>query len=286
MSKFRVLPTAALTEPEHAARTQMSDELMNSLVVSIRDVGVLEPLIVRPLNDGLFETVAGHRRLKAARLAGLAELPCIVLKGGELVDAIRIHENLEREDLSTSDEAIYYAELYERLGEDVDKVAELVHRSRTHVENRLNLLRGDKHVFTALAAGRIAIGVAEELNKFAREDDRLFHLDYCTRTGATVSTARQWRLDANRRAELISPPPAVEPGTPARTPEEEARLSLERTAFAGAAPWELDSSTEKRPCAICSTELEAWKMLKKHLCPECASHVWPQFIRAFRGGEG
>jgi ParB/RepB/Spo0J family partition protein len=258
---------------------------MNSLVVSIRAVGVLEPLLVRPTGDGVFEVVAGHRRLKAARIAGLANLPCIDLGNDELAAAAKIHENLEREDLSPADEAIFYAELYEGHGEDVDAVAALVRMSRTRVESRLNLIRGDKRVFEQLAGGKISIGVAEELNKFAREDDRLFHLDYCTRTGATVATARQWRVDANRRAELVSPAPVTEPSNPARTPEEEARLSLERMAFAGAAPWELDSSTERRPCAICSTELEAWKMLKKHLCPECASHVWTQFLRAFRGGE-
>lgn len=285
MSKFRILPTAALLEPVHAARTTMSDELMDSLVVSIRAVGVLEPLLVRPAGDGAFEVVAGHRRLKAARIAGLAKLPCIDLETDELAAAAKIHENLEREDLSPADEAIFYAELYETHGEDVDAVTELVRMSRARVESRLNLIRGDKHVFAALAVGKISIGVAEELNKFAREDDRLFHLDYCTRTGATVATARQWRVDANRRAELLAPAEPAEPSISARTPEEEARLSLERTAFAGAAPWELDSSTEKRPCAICTTELEAWKMLKKHLCPECASHIWPQFLRAFRGGE-
>lgn len=285
MSKFRLLPTSALLEPVHAARTTMDDDRMNSLVVSIRAVGVLEPLLVRPVEGDLYEVVAGHRRLKAARIAGLVELPCIDLENDELADAAKIHENLEREDLSVSDEAIYYAELYETHGEDVDAVAELVKRSRSSVENRLNLLRGDKHVFAELAGGKISIGVAEELNRFTLEDDRLFHLDYCTRTGATVATARQWRIDANRRAELVAPAPATSPSSPARSPEEESRLSLERMAFAGAAPWELDSSAEKRPCAICSTELEAWKMLKKHLCPECASHIWPQFIRAFRGGE-
>lgn len=285
MSKFRILQTSALLEPEHAARTTMSDELMNSLVVSIRAVGVLEPLLVRPAGDGVFEVVAGHRRLKAARIAGLVKLPCIDLETDELAHAAKIHENLEREDLSPADEAIFYAELYEGNGEDVDAVAALVRMSRARVESRMNLIRGDKLVFEALASGKISIGVAEELNKFGREDDRLFHLDYCTRTGATVATARQWRIDANRRAELLAPAAADEPGPQARTPEEEARLSLERMAFAGAAPWELDTSVEKRPCAICSAELEAWKMLKKHLCPECASHIWPQFIRAFRGGE-
>lgn len=286
MSRFRILPTSALAEPEHAARTTMSDELMNSLVVSIRSVGVLEPLLVKPAADGLFEVVAGHRRLKAARIAGVPELPCIVLAADVTADAVKIHENLEREDLAPSDESIFYAELYEKNGEDVDKVAELVKRSRSHVENRLNLIRGDKHVFDALAQGKISIGVAEELNRFAREDDRLFHLDYCTRTGATVAQARQWRLDANLRAERTTWATEAPAAAPATSPEDEQRLSLERRAFAGAAPHELSTSTERVPCALCTNELEAWKMLKKHLCPDCAAVVFPRMVAAFQGREG
>lgn len=283
---FRHLPSSALVEPEHAARTTMDDDAFNSLVVSIAEVGILEPLLVRPNGADTFEVIAGHRRLKASRVAGLAELPCIVVEDEELVDAIRIHENVEREELSPSDEAIYYAELYERHGEDVEKVAELVKRSLGHVENRLNLLRGDKRVFEALAQGKISIGVAAELNKFTVEDDRLFHLDYCVRTGATVSTARQWRVDANRRAELSRPTTDGASEPPARTPEEEARRHQEAHVFAGAAPWELDTSTERRPCALCTAEREAWKMLKKHLCVECAENIWPRIVGAFRGEAG
>lgn len=284
MGRFVILSTGVLDDPQHAARTTMDDERMDTLVASIRAVGVLEPLLVRPVDGERFEVVAGHRRLRAARIAELAEVPCIDLESDELVDAARIHENVEREDLSPADEAIYYAELYERRGEDVDAVAELVRVPRARIEQRLNLLRGDKHVFAALAAGKISIGVAEELGRFVEEDDRLMHLDYATRTGATVASVRQWRKDANRRAELARPeaPPEAEP--PARTPEEEARLSAERTAFAGAAPWELSGSRETVPCALCASELEQWRTLKKHLCPDCAAHVWPRIVAGFRGG--
>ena len=70
MSEFRFLSVAELVEPERPARTTMSDEKLNSLVVSIREVGILEPLLVMPAQNGTFEVAAGHRRLKAARLAG------------------------------------------------------------------------------------------------------------------------------------------------------------------------------------------------------------------------
>lgn len=286
MAEFRLLPTAALTEPEHPARTTMDDDRMNSLVVSIRALGVLEPLHVKPVPGDLFEVVAGHRRLRAARVAGVSELPCIVLESDALAEAVKIHENLEREDLSPADEAIFYAELYESHGSDVDAVAELVKRSRDHVENRLNLLRGDKHVFAALAGGKISIGVARELNMIAAEDDRLFHLDYAVRTGVTVETARQWRVSANTRASFSSPAPAEVTSTPATTTEDPAAAASERRMFAAAAPWELDTSKDLRPCKLCTEEHPAWQMLKVHVCAACAETVLPRILAAFQGREG
>ena len=286
MSKFRILPTAAIAEPEHPARTTMDDDRMNSLVVSIRALGVLEPLHVLPVAGDLFEVVAGHRRLKAARIAGVSKLPCIVLESDALAEAVKIHENLEREDLSPADEAIFYAELFETHGEDTDAVAELVKRSRDHVENRLNLLRGDKRVFAALAEGKIPIGVAFELNRIDREDDRLFHLDYAKQHGVTVAGARQWRVDANRRAALSSPAPAEGTSSPALSPEEAAAASAERRMFAGAAPWELGSSVELRPCKLCTTPRPEWQMLKVHVCADCAEHVLPRILAGFQGRKG
>lgn len=281
MSEFRLISVAELVEPERPARTTMSDEKMNSLVVSIREVGILEPLLVLPSANGTFEVAAGHRRLKAARLAGLGTVPVIVLDDPESADAVKIHENIEREELSPADEAIYYAELYERHGEDTEAVAARVKRSRDHIEGRLNLLRGDKHVFDALAKGTISIGVAQEMNKMELEQDRLFHLDYCIRTGASVSVARQWRVDCNSRAQFQTQTPAPEASSTELTPEDEARRAAEAHAFAGAAPWELSSSKDRRPCVFCQSEHEEWKMLKKHVCLPCSENVWPRILKLF-----
>ena len=111
MGEFRILALTELGEPEHAARTTMDDAKLNSLVVSIREIGILEPLLVLPAVDGVHEVVAGHRRLKAARIAGRGDAPCIIVDDAGDADAIKIHENVEREELSAADEAIFYAEL-------------------------------------------------------------------------------------------------------------------------------------------------------------------------------
>lgn len=285
MSEFRMLPTAALTEPANPARTTMDDALMDSLVASVRSLGVQVPLHVKPAGGGVFEVVAGHRRLKAARLAGVAELPCLVLSDVGLAEAVKIHENLEREDLSPVDEAVFYAELYEAHGEDVDQVVALVKRGRAHVEGRLNLLDGDKRVLEALKSGAISLGVAEELNKYVDVDDRLRHLDYAVRGGVSVSQARQWRVDANRRVLLARAPAEASAPNPEASAQDEARASLERRMFAGAAPYEINSSLDVRPCSVCAVPLPAWKMLKKHLCPDCATVLFPRFVAAVQGRE-
>ena len=281
MRKFRLVPIAELVEPVHTARTTMDDAKLDSLVDSIRDIGIFTPLLVLPKKNGSFEVVAGHRRLKAARIIGMGKAPCIIVDDVDAADAIKIHENVEREELSPADEAIFYAELFERLGEDTEVVAARVKRSRDHIEGRLNLLRGDKHVFEALAKGQISIGVANEMNRMELEQDRLYHLDYCVRTGASVAVARQWRVDCNLRAKYRAPEPEPAAAPAPLSPEEEARRAQEAHAFGGAKPWELGTSKELRPCVICSVAHEEWKLLKKHVCIPCDESVWPQIMKLF-----
>lgn len=281
MREYRLVSIAELAEPEHAARTTMDDAKLHSLIGSIRELGIIEPLLVLPLVDGRREVVAGHRRLKAARIIGLAEVPCIVVDDLELADAIKIHENIEREELSPADEAIFYAELYERNGEDTEAVAALVKQKRDYVEGRLNLIRGDKHVFAELAAGKISIGVANEMNRMDLESDRLYHLDYCVRTGASVSIARQWRVDCNLRAQYRAPEAEPAPAAAPLSPEDEAKRAAEAHAFGGAKPWELGTSKELRPCVFCAVQHEEWKLLKKHVCIPCDESVWPQIMKLF-----
>jgi len=273
MPEIRMIPISELREPVHAVRAEISDQGLASLTGSIRELGILEPLIVRPGEDGSYEVVAGHRRLLAARMTPLAEVPCLVEADDERADAIKLHENIEREELNPAEEGVFYAELYEKLGQDVDRVAERVRKSRGHIESRLNLVRGDQAVFKAITEGKISLGVAQELNQFTRDNDRSFHLDYGVRTGANVRTMRDWRLKANERADLFmgvtgqggageveSTPPVAQP-------------PLGPKYIGMAKPYELSTSTEIRACLFCTEEHEEWKMYKKHVCAPCADRI-------------
>lgn len=207
--------------PELDVRADVDLERLNELADSIKEIGLLQPIVVRANGDG-YEVVTGNRRRLACRMIGLGEAQCIVLEQGEDTDLVgmRLHENLIRQDLTPVEEAAVYAELFERV-EDVDKVAALVHRSREIVERRLLLLSGDPAVRDALHAGRISTGVAEELNRVVDAGTRGFLLEHAIRGGVTVSTAAAWRRQYAqvRLSEInISEPPQA-PDAPAQPVE-------------------------------------------------------------------
>lgn len=265
-----MIPLAQLHEPATPARAAMDDDKLNSLVVSIRQLGILEPLIVFPDGDGTFEICAGHRRLLAARIAGLAQAPCLVEPNSDRAAAVKIHENLEREELNPAEEAVFYLQLYQKLGEDTEAVAATVKRSRDYIETRLLLARGDTVVFSALLEGKIALGVATELNRFARDQDRHFHLDYCVRTGASVRVVREWRSQANSRAELQAGAPAAETPSIPNTPPSPESPPIGPLYAGMAKPHELSSSEEARACLFCGEQHQEFQMYRKFVCVPCA----------------
>jgi ParB family transcriptional regulator, chromosome partitioning protein len=183
-----------ILEPTAPVRASIEDGPLEELAESIKELGLLQPLIVRPDGDK-FEVIAGHRRLLATRRVGIPRVQCLVVdqEDDNEVTAARLHENIYRQDMSPVEEAAVYAELFERYL-DVDQVAKLVHRSRGVVENRLNILAGDRDVLNKLQAGLITVGVAEQLNKVKDNGVRKYLLEYAERDGASVEKVRNWRL--------------------------------------------------------------------------------------------
>jgi ParB/RepB/Spo0J family partition protein len=183
-----------ILEPSAPVRASIEDGPLEELAQSIAELGLLQPLIVRPVGEK-FEVVAGHRRLLATRKVGLPRVQCLVVtqENDEEVTASRLHENIYRQDMSPVEEAAVYAELFEKYL-DVDKVCKIVHRSRVTVEARLNILAGDRDVLNTLQRGMITVGVAEQLNKVKDHGVRKYLLEYAVRDGASVEKVRNWRL--------------------------------------------------------------------------------------------
>lgn len=147
-------------------RRIFDEEELAALAHSLREKGVLQPLLVRPAPAGApgYEIVAGERRWRAAQRAGLHELPVIVRElDDRAVLELALVENLQRADLGPLEEARAYRRLIDEFGHDQEAIGELVGKSRSHVANTLRLLALPEPVAALLEAGRITAGHARAL---------------------------------------------------------------------------------------------------------------------------
>lgn len=148
-----------ITRNPHQPRIRFDDEETAALAASITLHGVLQPIIVRASADGGYELIAGERRLRAARMAGLSHIPAVVREsaGGELLE-LALVENVQRQDLNAIEEATAYRELIDRFGLSHEEVARKVGKSRVAVSNALRLLDLATGTREAIADGRISEG--------------------------------------------------------------------------------------------------------------------------------
>jgi ParB family chromosome partitioning protein len=167
-------------------RRSMDDAKLQDLAASIRAHGVLSPLILRR-EGGRLEVVAGERRLRAARIAGLARVPAVVkeLSSSQALE-VALVENLQREDLNPIEEAEAYARLQEEFGFTQEEVARRVGRDRSTVANAVRLLKLPKQVRSDLVAGRLTEGHARALLGLDRSSDVLKARDAAVQGGLSV----------------------------------------------------------------------------------------------------
>ena len=164
-------------------RKIFSEEALNELADSIREHGVLQPLLVRPLPGGSFQLVAGERRWRASRMAGLQEVPVVIREmDEEQAMEIALIENLQREDLNAIEEATGYKQLMERYGMTQEQVAKRVGKSRPAIANALRLLNLPQKVMDMVGEGEVSPGHARALLAFD-DQDRIVEIAQKVKTG-------------------------------------------------------------------------------------------------------
>lgn len=155
-------------------RKDFDEKALSELADSISQHGVLQPLLVRPLMGGGYQIVAGERRWRAARMAGVTEVPAVIR---ELTDSqvmeLALIENLQREDLNPLEEARGYQALMEQYGLTQEEVSKTVGKSRPAVANALRLLNLPEEILNMVEAGTLSAGHARTLLSFKREQDML-----------------------------------------------------------------------------------------------------------------
>lgn len=210
------VPVNAVAPNRRQPRQTFDDETLEALARSIREIGVLQPIVVRKVEDDSYELVAGERRLRAARMAGLATVPAIIRTTDD-TEALReaLIENIHRQDLAPLEQASAFQELQDELGVTQEDLARRLGHSRPHIANTIRLLNLPPEVQGFLAEGRIT----------AAHGRALLSLDDPEGQTALAQRIAAEGLSVKQTEELVrtySRPPAA--GTVAERPARDAKL--------------------------------------------------------------
>jgi ParB family transcriptional regulator, chromosome partitioning protein len=213
--ELRDLPLELIRPNPDQPRTRFDPASITSLAASIADAGIVQPLIVRPLPDGRYELIAGERRWRAAREAGVQTVPAIVRDEAE-ADRLQtaLIENVAREDLNPIDEARACAALVEDLGLSKEELARRLGRSRSAISNLIRLLDLPDEALDLLASGELSEGHGRAILQAQGNDAR--------RSLAREAATRGWSVRETERHAKGSarPAPKLVPH-----PDQEAALS-------------------------------------------------------------
>ena len=208
------VPVNAIAPNPKQPRTRFDDETLAELAASIREVGILQPIVVRRAGDGAYELVAGERRLRAARLAGLASVPVVLRDSGD-ADLLReaLIENIHREDLNPIELAEAFRQLLEELGLKQEELADRVGVSRSHIANTIRLLALPFDVQQLLTDDKVSAGHARALLSLG---DQEAMTSLGLRVAAEDLSVRQTEEIVRR---FVEAPAAVEHDHVARAPD-------------------------------------------------------------------
>ena len=194
-------------EPNRDQPRKIFDEdALAELADSIAKHGVIQPLLVRPMPDGSYQLVAGERRWRASRMAGLTEVPVVIkeLSDDEAM-ALALIENLQREDLDAIEEAQGIKALMDTLSLTQDEAAERVGKSRPAVANALRLLKLPDSVIALVSDGKLSPGHARALLGFKDEQDIIETADLIIEKGLTVRDVEKLVKKRNKEPKAEKP---------------------------------------------------------------------------------
>ena len=205
------IPVEAVRPNPNQPRVHFDEESLTELAASITEIGVLQPVLVRRAEDGRYELIAGERRWRAARRAGLTVIPAVVRQADDAASVEQaLIENLHRQDLTPLEEAAAYQQLIEDFHLTHEQVATRVGKSRSSVTNMLRLMSLPAGVQHLLADGRLSAGHAKAL---LGTPDRARQEQLAQRTVAEGWSVRA--LEEAVRGGEVDPAPAVEESAPA-----------------------------------------------------------------------
>jgi ParB family chromosome partitioning protein len=213
------VPITRIRANPHQPRSHFDEETLSSLAASIRELGVLQPVLVRPIGEDDYELIAGERRLRAAKRAGLQSIPALVKTASDVASLEQaLVENLHRQDLNPLEEAAAYQQLIEDFGLTHEQLSARVGRSRAAVSNTLRLFQLPPSIQRLVIDTQLSAGHARAL---LGTPDRSFQEALARRAVADGLSVREVEDAVRARNELEVSPPT---GAPAPTPTAGSRL--------------------------------------------------------------
>ena len=189
-SAFKQLPLHRVEPNPDQPRQDFNEEELQSLAESIRVHGVIQPLTVRETGDGYYQIIAGERRWRASRLAGLTEIPALVIEADDkTAKELALIENLQRQDLNSVEEALGYQSLMDDFGLTQEEAAERVGKSRSAVANALRLLTLGEKVLEMIRVGSITAGHARAILMLKSEKKQVEAAQKIANLGLSVRQA-------------------------------------------------------------------------------------------------
>jgi len=187
-----LLPLKAISPSPLQPRTEFPQGHLSELVDSIREKGIIQPLIVRKISSGSYELIAGERRWRAATELKLSEAPAIVRKATDLeVLELALIENLQREGLNPVEEALAYQRLHREFDQTQDQIARQVGKSRAAVANAMRLLGLPDEIQGLLKHNKLSVGHAKVLLSLKSQDEQLELAREIIKLGASVRAAER-----------------------------------------------------------------------------------------------
>lgn len=189
-SAYKLLPLHRVEPNPDQPRQDFDEEELAALAESIRVHGVLQPLTVRETGGGYYQIIAGERRWRASRMAGLTDVPAIVIEADDRkAKELALIENLQRQDLNSVEEALGYQSLMNEFGLTQEEAAQRVGKSRPAVANALRLLTMDEKVLDMLRAGELTAGHAKAILMLKSEKKQLEAAQKIANLGLSVRQA-------------------------------------------------------------------------------------------------
>ncbi|MBQ1577209.1 MAG: ParB/RepB/Spo0J family partition protein, partial [Oscillospiraceae bacterium] len=209
-NELKLLPVSRLEPRREQPRTVFDDASLQELAESLRRYGVIQPVTARRLENGFYQIIAGERRWRAARLAGLEEIPVRVIEADDRRTAeLALVENLQREDLNPIEEARGYQALIDEYGMTQEEAAQSVGRSRPAITNAIRLLSLSPAVLRLVEEGKLSAGHARALLPIAEEKAQKAAADEVLKKSLSVRRTEQ--LAARQLKEKTAPETAKWP---------------------------------------------------------------------------